>query len=175
MPSGIVQTVIDSAVTYIDHRAYAYYPDITLYAITTYNQMETPGDYTYTVNNVKMPIMPAAFAVNGSFSGGTSSNYTFPLYSSVPDLNVFSLDATTTNWPENTDDFYILMPGYSICIYNNLYDEENLFTDSPLYRYYDNEFGTFPMNVTLLSAVKEKTSSILIMYNGLILSKYFIT
>ena len=175
MPSGIVQTVIDSAVTYIDHRAYAYYPDITLYAITTYNQTETPGDYTYTVNNVKMPIMPAAYAVNGSFSGGTSSNYTFPLYRSVPDLNVFSLDATTTNWPDNTDDFYILMPGYSICIYNNLYDEENLYSDSPLYRYYDNEFGTFPMNITLLSTVKEKISSILIMYNGLILSKYFVS
>ena len=174
MPNGIVQTVIDSAVTYIDHRAYAYYPDITLYAITKYNQMETHGDYTYTVNNIKMPIMPAAFAVNGSFSGGPSSNYTFPLYRSVPDLNVFSLDATTTYWPENTDDFYILMPGYSICIYNNLYDEENIFTDSPLYRYYDNEFGTFPMNITLLSDFKEKASSILIMYNGLILSKFFI-
>jgi hypothetical protein len=173
MPSGIVQTVIDSAVKYIDHRAYAYYPDITLYAVTTNKQTQTPGQYNYTANNVKFPIMPATFWVNGNFSGGSTTNSIFPIYRSAPDLNVYSLDTTAANWLDNTDDFYILMPGYSICIYNNLYDEENLFTDSPIFRYYDNEFGTVPLNITLLSDVINKTSSILIMSNGRILSKYF--
>ena len=113
--------------------------------------------------------MPAAFWANGAII----SNSIFPIYRSVPDLNVFSLDATSSNWRDDTDDFYILMPGYSICIYNNLYDEDNLFTDSPLFRYYDNEFGIQPLNITLLSDVLNRTSSILIMSNGRILSKYF--
>jgi hypothetical protein len=65
------------------------------------------------------------------------------------------------------------MPGYSICIYNNLYDEENLFTDAPNYRYYDNEFGTVPLNINLPVGVADTTSSILILFNGRILSKYF--
>ena len=177
MPNGIVQNVIDSAVKYIDHRAYAYYPDITLYAVTTTkNQTQTPGQYSYTANNIQMSIMPAAFWVNGSFSGASTTNSMFPIYRSAPDLNVFSLSTTANDWLDDKDDFYILMPGYSICIYNNLYDEENLFTESPLYRYYDNEFGTVPLNITLTSdAILNKTSSILIMFNGRILSKYFAT
>ena len=171
MPNGIVQTVIDSAVKYIDHRAYAYYPDITLYAVTTNKNMQTPGPHSYTVNNVQTQILPAAFWLNGGASNNFVSNSTFPIFRSVPDLNVFSLDATAANWPDNGDDFYILMPGYSICIYNNLYDEENLFTDSPTYRYYDNEFGIESLNITITGA--NTTSSILIMFNGRILSKYF--
>ena len=171
IPNGIVQTVIDSAVTYIDHLAYAYYPDITLYAVTTNKQTQTPGQYTYTVNNVQTPIMPAAFWLNGGASNNFVSNSMFPIYRSVPDLNVFTLSSTAGNWPDDQDDYYILMPGYSICIYNNLYDEENLFTQSPTYRYYDNEFGTIPRNITI--NVANTTSSILIMFNGRILSKYF--
>ena len=65
------------------------------------------------------------------------------------------------------------MPGYSICIYNNLYDEENLFTDTPTFRYYDNEFGTTPLNVNVIG-VTNTTSSILILNEGRILTKYFL-
>jgi hypothetical protein len=170
MPTGIVQTVIDSAVKYIDHRAYAYYPEITLYAVTTNKQTQTPGPYSYTANNVQFPIMPAAFWLNG---GTVIANSMFPIYRSMPDLNIFSLSSTASNWLDDQDDFYILMPGYSICIYNNLYDEDNLFTDSPVYNYYDNEFGTVPLNISPPASVINKTSSILIMSNGRILSKYF--
>jgi hypothetical protein len=171
MPNGIVQTVIDSAVKYIDHRAYAYYPDITLYAVTPNKQTQTPGPHSYTANNVLCPIMPATFWLNGGSSNNFISNSMFPIYRSVPDLNIFSLDATAANWLDDQGDHYILMPGYSICIYNNLYDEENLFTDGPTYRYYDNEFGIQPLNITI--NVNNTTSSILIMFNGRILSKYF--
>ncbi len=170
LPNGIVQNVVDSAVTYIDHRAYAYYPDITLYAVTTNKQTVTGGPYTYPANNVQIPIMPATFLLNG---GSVISNSMFPIYRSVPDLNVFSGSSTTTDWPENQDDFYILMPGYSICIYNNLYDEENIFTDSPTYRYYDNEFETVPLNINI-TGVSNTTSSILILNEGRILTKYFL-
>jgi len=163
IPSGIVQNVIPSEVTYIDHRAYAYYPEITLYAV---NIPQTSGPYSYAANGVNFPIMPAAFLVNGSIV----SNSTFPLYRSVPDLNVFS--ASTTEFIGNTDDFYILMPGYSICIYNNLYDEENLFTDAPTYRYYDNEFGKVPLTINI--GAYNAASSILFMHNGRILSKKFV-
>ena len=173
MPNGIVQNVVDSAVTYIDHRAYAYYPDITLYAVTTTNQTQTAGQYNYLMNGIKMPIMPAAFIMNGGASNNFGSNSMFPLYRSVPDLNVFTGSSTTGDWPENTDDYYILMPGYSMVIYNNLYDEDNLFTDSPTYQYYDNEFGKVPLNITI--NVANTTSSVLIMHKGRILSKYFAT
>jgi len=66
-----------------------------------------------------------------------------------------------------------LMPGYSICIYNNLYDEENLFIDTPTFRYYDNEFGTAPLNING-TGVTNTTSSILILNEGRILTKYFL-
>jgi hypothetical protein len=170
MPSGIVQNVVDSAVTYIDHRAYAYYPEIALYAVTTNKQTVTGGPYTYPANNVQTPIMPATIWLNGV---SVVSNSIFPIYRSVPDLNVFSLSNTTTDWPDNQDDYYVLMPGYSICIYNNLYDEENLFTDSPTYRYYDHEFGIFPLNINGTGVINT-TSSILIMFAGRILTKYFL-
>ena len=85
-------------------------------------------------------------------------------------MNVLTV-STAAVQIDSQDDFYILMPGYSICIYNNLYDEENVFTDSPTYRYYDNEFGNVPLNITI--NVANTTSSILIMFNGRILSKYF--
>jgi hypothetical protein len=170
LPIGIVQNVVDSAVTYIDHRAYAYYPEIALYAVTTNKQTLTGGPYTYDTNGIQSPIMPATFLLNG---GSVISNSIFPIYRSVPDLNAFSLDGTPANWPENQDDFYILMPGYSICIYNNLYDEENLFTDSPAFRYYDNEFGTAPLNINV-TGVSNTTSSILILTLGRILTKYFL-
>ena len=170
MPNGIVQNVVDSAVTYIDHLAYVYYPDITIYAVTTNQNTKTAGEYSYTANNVQTPITPAAYLLNG-ISLGTNSM--FPIYRSVPDLNVFSGSSATADWPDNNDDYYGLMPGYSICIFNNLYDEENIFTDSPTFRYYDNEFGLVPLNITVPAGIANTTSSILILFNGRILSKYF--
>ena len=170
IPNGIVQNVVDSAVTYIDHRAYAYYPEIALYAVTTNKQTQTGGEYTYNTNGIKSPIMPATIWLNGA---SVVSNSIFPIYRSVPDLNAFSLSSTANDWPDNGDDFYILMPGYSICIYNNLYDEENLFTDTPTFRYYDNEFGTNPLNINV-TGVSNTTSSILILNEGRILTKYFL-
>ena len=173
MPNGIVQTVINSAVTYIDHRAYAYYPDITIYAVTTNKQTQTAGQYNYVMNGIKMPFQPAAFIINPS--NGWPATSMFPIYRSVPDLNVFTLSNSTGNWVDDSDDYYILIPGYSMCIYNNLYNEENLFNLSPTYQYYDNEFGKVPLNINIPSGIINTTSSILIMYNGRILSKYFTT
>ena len=170
MPNGIVQNVIDSAVTYIDHRAYAYYSDITLYAVTPNKNTQIAGPYTYNVNNVQTPITPAMHLLTALTYGVNSM---FPIYRSIPDLNVFSGNSTAANWADNTDDYYILMPGYSMCIYNNLYDEENVFVDSPTFRYYDNEFGSVPLNITVPAGIANTTSSILIMYNGRILSKSF--
>jgi hypothetical protein len=168
MPTGIIQNVVDNAVTYIDHLAYAYYPEITIYAVTTNKQTQTAGPLNYVMNGIKMPVQPAAFILNGS----VVSNYMFPIYRSIPDLNVFTLDNTPENWHVNTDDYYILMPGYSMCIYNNLYDEDNIFSGRA-YRYYDNEFGRVPLNITVHSDMVNNTSSILIMHKGRILSKYF--
>ena len=173
IPNGIVQNVIDSAVTYIDHTAYAYYPEITLYAVAPNKNTQTPGEYSYITNNVQFPIMPAAFWLNGGVSNNFASNAMFPIYTSVLDLNLFTGSSTANVWPDDGDDMYVLMPGYSICIYNNLYDEENLFTQSPTYRYYDNEFGSVPLNITI--NVANTTSSILIMCDGRILSKYFLS
>jgi len=100
-------------------------------------------------------------------------NTMFPIYRSIPDLNAFSGSSTAANWADNTDDYYILMPGYSMCIYNNLYDEENVFVDAPTFRYYDNEFGLVPLNITVPAGIANTTSSILILNAGRILNKYF--
>lgn len=166
IPTGIIQNVIPSGVTYIDHRAYAYYPEISIYAI---NIPQTSGRFSYVANGVEMPIMPAAYLLNGT---SVTSNATFPVFRSVPDLNVYSVDIANTDKIDDTDNFYILMPGYSICIYNNLYDEENLFTDVSTYRYFDNEFGQVPLNIDIGGA-DNTTSSILILYNGCIVNKKF--
>ena len=165
IPTGIIQNVIPSGVTYIDHRAYAYYPEISIYAI---NIPQTSGRFSYVANGVEMPIMPAAYLLNGA---SVTSNATFPVFRSVPDLNVYSFDIANTDKIDDTDDFYILMPGYSICIYNNLYDEENLFTEVSTYRYFDNEFGQVPLNIDI--GADNTTSSILILYNGCIVNKKF--
>ena len=167
IPTGIIQNVIPSGVTYIDHRAYAYYPEISIYAI---NIPQTSGRFSYVANGVEMPIMPAAYLLNGA---SVTSNATFPVFRSVPDLNVYSFDVANTDKIDDTDDFYILMPGYSICIYNNLYDEENLFTvvSTSTYRYFDNEFGQVPLNIDI--GADNTTSSILILYNGCIVNKKF--
>jgi len=167
IPTGIIQNVIPSGVTYIDHRAYAYYPEISIYAI---NIPQTSGRFSYVANGVEMPIMPAAYLLNGA---SVTSNATFPVFRSVPDLNVYSFDVANTDKIDDTDDFYILMPGYSICIYNNLYDEENLFTvvSTSTYRYFDNEFGQVPLNINI--GTYNTTSSILILYNGCIVNKKF--
>jgi hypothetical protein len=165
IPTGIIQNVIPSGVTYIDHRAYAYYPEISIYAI---NIPQTSGRFSYVANGVEMPIMPAAYLLNGA---SVTSNATFPVFRSVPDLNVYSFD--NTDKIDDTDDFYILMPGYSICIYNNLYDEENLFTNVSTYRYFDNEFGPVPLNINIGVGTYNTTSSILILYNGCIVNKKF--
>ena len=99
---------------------------------------------------------------------------TYSPFLSFARLPFLSNTGTTSDyWNDNADDFYLLMPGYSMCIYNNLYDEENLFTATPTFRYYDNEFGTVPLNITI--NVANTTSSILIMCKGRILSKYFAT
>ncbi len=188
LPSGIVQNVIDSAVTYIDHRAYAYYPDITLYAVnSTYQQTITSGPASYQVNNIKMPIMPATFMMNG----GSWQNFNlFPIYRSVPDLNVYSdVYGTVTAGMDNLDDGFLLMPGYSLCVFTNLYDEENISvfdvslanivlpytTAVEKSTYIDNQFGKVPINVSASTSfgINNATSSVLIMFNGKILGKMF--
>jgi len=188
LPSGIVQNVIDSAVTYIDHRAYYYYPDITLYAVnSTYQQTITGGPATYQVNNIKMPIMPATFMMNGV----SWQNFNlFPIYRSVPDLNVYSdVSGTVTAAMDNLDDGFLLMPGYSLCVFTNLYDEENISvfdvalaniaqpytTAVEKSTYIDNQFGKVPINVSgsTYFGINNATSSVLIMFNGKILGKMF--
>ena len=190
LPSGIVQNVLDSAVTYIDHRAYAYYPDITLYAVnSTYQQTITSGPASYQVNNIKMPIMPATFMMNGA----SWQNFNlFPIYRSVPDLNVYSdVSGTVTAGMDNLDDGFLLMPGYSLCVFTNLYDEENISvfdvalanieqpytTAVEKSTYIDNQFGKVPINVSgsTYFGFNNATSSVLIMFNGKILGKMFVS
>ena len=188
LPSGIVQNVIDSAVSYIDHRAYYYYPDITLYAVnSTYQQTITSGPASYQVNNIKMPIMPATFMMNGRSWQNCSL---IPIYRSVPDLNVYSdVYGTVTAAMDNLDDGFLLMPGYSLCVFTNLYDEENISvfdvalaniaepytTAVEKSTYIDNQFGKVPINVSgsTYFGINNATSSVLIMFNGKILGKMF--
>jgi hypothetical protein len=183
MPNGIVQNVIDSAVTYIDHRAYAYYPDITLYSVSNFNQIVTPGPFSYQVNKILMPAQPAALMLN-AVAVNTSSRY--PIYRSIPDLNVYThVNSTVTIAMDNIDDLWVLYPGYSMNIFYNLYDEENLgvstasianiTTDTStaqISTYWDNQFGTTPLTIDTNNNL---ASSVLIMYNGKILSKVYIS
>jgi hypothetical protein len=144
------------------------------------------GEVYYQVNNIKMPIMPATFVMNG----GSWQNFNlFPIYRSVPDLNVYSdVYGTVTAAMDNLDDGFLLMPGYSLCVFTHLYDEENL----PVYEvalanvstnvnpsekstYIDNQFGKVPINVSgsTYFGFNNATSSVLIMFNGKILGKMF--
>jgi len=182
LPSGIVQNVVDSAVTYIDHRAYAYYPDIALYSVSNFNQIVSSGPFSYQVNNIQMPVQPAALMLNASTVNNSSR---YPIYRSIPDLNVYtSVSSTFTIAMDNIDEFWILYPGYSMSVYYNLYDEENLpvptlsianittdTSSAEIFTYWDNEFGTTPLTIDTNNNV---ASSVLIMYNGKIVSKVYI-
>ena len=85
---------------------------------------------------------------------------------------------------DNIDEFWILYPGYSMSVYYNLYDEENLpvptlsianittdTSSAEIFTYWDNEFGTTPLTIDTNNNV---ASSVLIMYNGKIVSKVYI-
>jgi len=74
---------------------------------------------------------------------------------------------------DDLDESYLIMPGYSIAVYTNLYNEENLFTNSESkMSYLDNEYGKRPAQLATLHA--NKGSSLLMMYSGKMVDKIFI-
>jgi hypothetical protein len=185
LPSGIVQNVIDSSVNYIDHLAYHYYPDLTLYSVSSrFNQIVTSGPFSYQVNKTEMPAQPAALLLNAASL--TTGGAQLPIYRSIPDLNVYSyVSGTVTVTMDNLDDFWVLYPGYSMVVYSNLYDEENIsvfdvslanvistINGSEVSLYADNQYGTTPLNVNTTDNI---ASSVLFLYNGKILSKVYIS
>jgi hypothetical protein len=129
-----------------------------------------------------MPVQPAALMLNASTVNNSSR---YPIYRSIPDLNVYtSVSSTFTIAMDNIDEFWILYPGYSMSVYYNLYDEENLpvptlsianittdTSSAEIFTYWDNEFGTTPLTIDTNNNV---ASSVLIMYNGKIVSKVYI-
>jgi hypothetical protein len=184
LPSGIVQSVVDSSVNYIDHRAYAYYPDLTLYAVSsTFNQTVTSGPFSYQVNKIEMPAQPAALMLNATTINNSAR---YPIYRSIPDLNVYSyVSGAVTVAMDNVDDFWVLYPGYSMVVYSNLYDEENIsvfdvslpnvvstINGSEVSSYFDNQYGTTPL---LVNTTDNIATSVLILFNGKILSKVYIS
>ena len=186
LPSGIVQNVIDSSVNYIDHLAYHYYPDLTLYSVSSrFNQIVTSGPFSYHVNKTEMPAQPASLLINAVSL--TTGGAQLPIYRSIPDLNVYSyVSGTVTVTMDNLDDFWVLYPGYSMVVYSNLYDEENIsvfdvalanvastINGSEVSTYIDNQYGTTPLNVN--TSPDNIATSVLILYNGKILSKVYIS
>ncbi len=184
LPSGIVQSVVDSSVNYIDHLAYHYYPDLTLYSVSSrFNQVVTSGPFSYQINKMEMPAQPAALLINATTINNSAR---YPIYRSIPDLNVYSyVSGAVTVAMDNLDDFWVLYPGYSMVVYSNLYDEENIsvfdvslanvtstINGSEVSSYFDNQYGTTPLYVNTTDNI---ASSVLIMYNGKILSKVYIS
>jgi len=168
MPNGIVQNVFDSNLTYIDHLAYAYYSEIALYAEPQTQMKISGGDFTYIINRTEMPCLPSTI-----FQNSTSSYSNYPIYRSLPDYNVNDLYSSPSDSMDDLDESYLIMPGYSIAVYTNLYNEENLFTNSESkMSYLDNEYGKRPAQLATLHA--NKGSSLLMMYSGKMVDKIFI-
>ena len=178
MPIGNIQNLFDSQLTYIDHLAYAYYTDISVYAEPK-QQMKSAGSFNYQINNTLMPCSPSVFLHNVSSSGYPSQ---FPLYRSVPDY-VYLLTSIGSTGTEgslaNRDDYYTVMPGFSIAIYSDLYEEYNILaadssaaTASSSYTYFDNEYGKKPAQIQMNPA--NQNESIIIAHAGKMVSKIYL-
>jgi hypothetical protein len=131
-----------------------------------------------------MPAQPASLLINAVSL--TTGGAQLPIYRSIPDLNVYSyVSGTVTVTMDNLDDFWVLYPGYSMVVYSHLYDEENIsvfdvslanvistINGSEVSSYFDNQYGTTPL---LVNTTDNIATSVLIMFNGKILSKVYIS
>ena len=178
MPIGIVQNIFDSQLTYIDHLAYAYYTDISVYAEPR-NQMRFAGPITYQINGTKMPAMPAGF-IRGY-------NAELPIYRSIPNyfllttyLSFTEVSDNSKTYIANADDSYLVLPGYSITAYTNFYEEGNIFAregETPssyqsVINHFDNEYGKKPAQIEANPI--DNGESALVMHSGKMVTKIYI-
>lgn len=182
MPIGIVKNLFDPSLNYIDHLAYAYYPEISVYA-EPQNQMKFAGPFNYQINGTKMPCVPAAFLQHKNRDYDSD----FPIYRSIPDYVYLTADSTYGAL-DNVDDQYLIMPGYSVTVYNNLYEESNILAEdssvgvsnggsytidrADRFQHFDNEYGKKPAQIAMTNP--KTGSSILVMHSGKMVSKIYI-
>ena len=113
------------------------------------------------LNNGK-PIGYGAIMYNGT---GNGIAHSYPFFASQPNISVLpgvdmSGNATTID-TDNEDDFWLVMPGYKLELFDNTSYNTLLFT-------FDNTTGITPVN-NVLSSNYNKVSSLKLYYKNVLL------
>ena len=168
---SIYTPTIASSVTSINPDVYTDFPEFLLYSRGFPQILQTAGSAGPIHNNTIQSQVVGAWYKDGS---GTRSG-DFPLFKSIPDFNLYNY--YTDNGFENNyytgnvvinncDDLYLVMPGFTLILYNNLYDELNTYNTNQaevgITQVLDNSSGTkaklFTPNPT------NKTSSVVLLF-----------
>jgi len=158
---SIYTHIIASSVTSINPDVYTDFPEFLLYSRGFPQILQTAGSAGPIHNNTIQSQVVGAWYKDGS---GTKSG-DFPLFKSIPDFNLYNYD-TGNGVINNCDDLYLVMPGFTLILYNNLYDELNTYNTNQaevgITQVLDNSLGTkaklFTPNPT------NKTSSVVLLF-----------
>jgi hypothetical protein len=156
---SIYQPTFASSVSKINPQVYADFPEFTLYSNRFIEKFKTNGPYATIRNKTITPLIVGSWFKNGS----TTSSGDFPLFKSIPDLNLYNVNSTNQDI-DNKDNYYLVMPGFTVIIFNNLYDEVNgsTGTEAGTTEIFDNLNGTLPKY--FVTSTADETSSILLFY-----------
>ena len=154
---SIYQPTFASSVSIINPEVYANFPEFTLYTRGFPKRFKTDGPYASIVNGTINPLSVGAYLKDGS----STNTKDLPLFKSVPDLNLYNVSNSVIF--NDDDNMYLVMPGYSVVIFNNLYDEINTgSSEIRITQVLDNSNGLKPKYFTITNP--SETSSILLFY-----------
>jgi hypothetical protein len=151
-----------SSVLTINPNVYADFPEFLLYSRGFPQILQTAGSAGLIHNNTIQSQVVGAWYKDGN---ATVRSGDFPIYKSIPDFNLYNYN-TGYGDIDNEDNVYLVMPGFTLILYNNLYDELNTYntnqSDVGITQVLDNSLGTKAKLFTPNPA--NKTSSAVLLF-----------
>ena len=156
---SIYTPTFSTSVLTINPDVYADFPEF-LFGLP--ERFLTAGSAGTVHNNTIQSQVVGAWYKDGN---STARSGDFPLFKSIPDFNLYNYDTGYADI-NNDDNLYLVMPGFTVILYNNLYDELNTHNrnqaDLGTTQVLDNSSGTKAKLFTPNPA--NKTSSVLLLF-----------
>jgi len=167
---SIYTPTFSSSVITINPDVYADFPEL-IFGLP--ERFITAGSGGTVHNNTIQSQVVGAWYKDGNT---TSRSGDFPLIKSIPDYNLYNYDIGYGNI-NNDDNNYLVMPGFTVILYNNLYDELNTYntnqTDLGTTQVLDNSSGTKAKLFTP-NTVNTTSSALLLFLNRIIHYKSYV-
>ena len=167
---SIYTPTFSSSVITINPDVYADFPEI-IFGLP--ERFRTAGSGGIVHNNTIQSQVVGAWYKDGDT---TSRSGVFPLIKSIPDFNLYNYDIGYGDI-NNDDNHYLVMPGFTVILYNNLYDELNTHntnqTDLGTTQVLDNSLGTKAKLFTP-NTVNTTSSVLLLFLNRIIHYKSYV-